>query len=206
MVVDDHDILRAGVTISLSSFPDMGVNGEASDGTEAIERCEQLSPDVILLDMKMPGLDGLSTIPILRKRFPAVQIIVLTSYQEKELVQGAISSGAISYLLKDVSARELAEAVRRAYTGKPTLAPEAAQALIYAMQYPGRDREKLTLREKEVLHLMVKGFSNAEIANQLMISYSTSKKHVSNILTKLQTATRTEAVAIALQQNLVESD
>lgn len=204
MLVDDHAVVRSGLATFLMTSDDMELVGEASSGEQAIQVCSRANPDVVLMDLVMPGMDGATATRLIRERCPDIQVIALTSFQEHELVQGALQAGAIGYLLKDVTADELANAIRAAYTGKPTLAPEAAQALIQATRMPA---EKigfdLTEREQEVLNLMVQGLNNKDIADRLVVSRSTAKFHVSSILSKLGAASRTEAVAIALQNGLV---
>ncbi len=193
----------AGLATFLMASDDMELVGEASSGEQAINMCRQAKPDVVLMDLVMPGMDGATATRKIREQCPDIQVIALTSFKEQELVQGALQAGAIGYLLKDISADELANAIRAAYAGKPTLAPEAAQALIRATRLPA---EKigfdLTDREREVLALMIEGLNNTEIADRLFVSRSTAKFHVSSILSKLRASSRTEAVAIALQNNL----
>ncbi|MBW7883632.1 MAG: response regulator transcription factor [Caldilineaceae bacterium] len=206
MVVDDHAVVRGGLSTFLLAYDDLELVGEASNGAEAITVCERCQPDVILMDLVMPEMDGATATRIIRERFPQVQVIALTSFKEDDLVQGVLSAGAIGYLLKNVSADELVSAIRAANAGRPTLAPEATRALIHSATHPkeqplGFD---LTERERDVLALMVTGMNNSEIAEQLVVSRSTVKYHVSNILSKLQATTRTEAVAYALQQSLVD--
>ena len=203
LLVDDHAVVRSGLGAFLLAFDDLELIGEAGGGEEAVRLCEQLEPDVVLMDLVMPGMDGAAATRAIRERCPQIQVIALTSFKEKELVQGALEAGAIGYLLKNVSAGELAGAIRAAHAGRPTLAPEAAQALIQATREPLPPGYDLTPREREVLALMVEGLSNPEIAKRLVVSPSTVKFHVSNVLSKLGVTSRTEAVALAVQHHLV---
>jgi two-component system, NarL family, response regulator LiaR len=203
MLVDEHPMVRRGLAAFLKAFDDLELAGEASGGQAAIQLCAQVLPDIVLMDLVMPGMDGATATRIIRQRFPQVQVLALTSFKEDSLVQNALQAGAIGYLLKDVSAEELAQAIRGAYVGHSTLSPGAAQALIHAVTHPHPPGHDLTERERTVLALMVEGISNNEIAARLTVSPSTVKSHVSNILAKLGVASRTEAVALAVRQRLV---
>jgi NarL family two-component system response regulator LiaR len=204
MIVDDHAVVRSGLSAFLMAFDDLEMVGEASSGKDAIRMCDQVRPDVVLMDLVMPEMDGATTTQHIRQHCPHIQVIALTSFREEELVQGALKAGAIGYLLKNVSAEELAAAIRAAFAGRPTLAPEAAQALIHAATQAPDIGSELTEREREVLALMVEGLNNNQIADRLVVSRSTVKFHVSSILSKLGVASRTEAVAQALQNRIIK--
>jgi NarL family two-component system response regulator LiaR len=203
MIVDDHDIVRGGIRFLLLAFEDIELVGEARGGEEALGACEQVQPDVVLMDMVMPGMDGVAATQALRERYPHVRVLVLTTFHEDDMVQRAMQAGAIGYVLKDIAPHELAEAIRAAYAGRPTLAVEAVQALVHAADPSPRPGDDLSAREREVLALMVEGLSNAQIAERLVISTATAKYHVRGILAKLGASTRSEAMAIAWQHNLV---
>lgn len=203
MLVDDHSMVRRGLAAFLKVKKDLNLVGEASNGREAIALCAQAQPDVILMDLMMPDMDGVQATRIICERWPNTQVIALTSFQERDLVQGVLQAGAISYLLKNVSADDLAEAIRAAHAGRSTLASEAMQVLVQAVTPQSEFDYGLTPREQEVLALLVQGRSNPEIADALSVSRATAKAHVSNILSKLGVANRAEAVAVALQQKLV---
>lgn len=204
LLVDDHNVVRSGLAAFLHAFDDLELVGEASSGKEAVRKVESLEPDVILMDLKMPEMDGAETTEKIKEKFPEIEVIALTSFKEKDLVKRAMEAGAIGYLLKNVSADELADAIQKAYHGEPTLAPEAAQALIESTRTPKTQIEELTPRETEVLQLLGEGLTNPKIGEKLVISNSTVKFHVSSILGKLNVSSRTEAVAYALKHNLIE--
>jgi two-component system, NarL family, response regulator LiaR len=206
MIVDDHEMVRSGLATFLMIYSDMELVGQASNGAEALKLCGELSPDVVLMDLVMPAMDGAAATKSIRETFPHVQVIALTSFREEKLVQDVLQAGAIGFVFKNISADELAHAIRAAKEGQPTMAPEALQMLIHVRSQgptPGHD---LTSREREVLELMVEGLNNPDIADRLTVSRSTIKVHVSNILSKLGASSRTEAVALALQHHLVDQN
>ncbi len=205
MLVDDHDMVRRGLATFLMAKPDLELVGEAADGTEALEVCAEVQPDVILMDLVMPGMDGAATTKAIRQQWPQVQVIALTSFQEKRLIKEALEAGAIGYLLKNVTVEELSAAIRSAHAGQSALAPEAIQALL---QDDVDTTETvpdyaLTNREMEVLVLLVEGLTNRQIAERLFVSRATSKAHVSHILEKLEVSNRAEAISLALRGKLV---
>ncbi|MBE0671029.1 MAG: response regulator transcription factor [Anaerolineales bacterium] len=203
MLVDDHTMVRRGLATFLKVFDDLELAGEAESGADAVKLCAEIQPDVILMDMVMPIMDGASATRIIRQKFPQVQVIALTSFKEGELIKKALEAGAIGYLLKDVSADDLVRAIRSAHVGRATLSPEAAQSLVETANLPPLPGVDLTERERDVLVLMVEGLSNTQIAGRLTVSPSTIKSHVSNILSKLGVASRTEAVTLALRNHIV---
>lgn len=203
LIADDHGMVRKGLIAYIRNKPDLDVVGEARDGKEAVALCEQLQPDVVLMDLIMPELGGVAAIRLIHKNWPLIRLVALTSFQEKELVQDALQAGAMSYLLKNISGDDLAEAIRAAHSGRATLAPEAVQSLIQTATPEDDLGKDLTRREREVLALMVKGLNNPEIADRMYVSRSTVKVHVSNVLSKLGVTNRAEAISFALQHRLV---
>jgi two-component system, NarL family, response regulator LiaR len=203
MIVDDHQMVRRGMATFLGAAEDLELVGEAATGAEAVRVCAEIRPDVVLMDLKLPELDGISATRAIREANPEVRVIAVTSSQEDALVSEALRAGAIGYLLKDVGVAGLGDAIRAAMAGRPTLAPEATQALVRQASAPSAPKEPLTDREREVLALMVKGFSNGDIATQLVLSRSTVNFHVSKILAKLEVTSRTAAVSVALRRGLV---
>jgi NarL family two-component system response regulator LiaR len=202
VIVDDHLMVRRGLATFLKVSKNLELVGEADSGESAIQLCAELKPDIVLMDMVMQSMDGAAATRLIRKQSPSTQIIVLTSFKDDILVKSALQAGAISYLLKGVSASELAQAIQAAHAGRPTISPEATEALIQAASQdvvPGHD---LTEREREVLLLMVEGLNNTQIAGRLVVSPSTIKSHVSSILAKMGVTSRTEAVALAVRHKL----
>ncbi|MCD4671363.1 MAG: response regulator transcription factor [Anaerolineaceae bacterium] len=206
LIIDDHAMVRRGLSTFLKARPELELIGEGSNGEEALQLCQTLQPDVVLMDLKMPGMDGVTATRIIGERFPKVKVIVLTSFQEEDLIRKALQAGATSYLLKNVSAVELTKVIQAAHAGFSTLTREAVEVLTQpagedSIEMPVAD---LTRREKEVLALMIEGLTNPNIASRLVVSRSTVKAHVSNILGKLNASNRSEAVSIALRTKLLE--
>jgi NarL family two-component system response regulator LiaR len=203
MLVDDHPMVRKGLTTFLKVFKDLQLAGEAENGAIAVQLCGEILPDVVLMDMVMPEMDGATATRAICQKYPQVRVIALTSFNEGDLVTSALEAGAIGYLLKDVSAVDLAKAIRDAHAGRATLSPETAQTLVETANQPPVPGLNLTEREREVLTLMVEGLINSKIAARLTVSPFTIKSHVSNILAKLGVTSRTEAVTLALRHKLV---
>jgi two-component system, NarL family, response regulator LiaR len=203
LIVDDQPVVRSGLGAFLAAFADLELVGEAGNGEQALRICAELRPDVVLMDLIMPVMDGVEAIAQLASLHPEIQVLALSSFSDDDLVRRAMQAGAVGYLLKNVSHIALAEAIRSAHAGRATLAPEAAQALIRATRQPWAPGHDLTPREREVLGLMVQGLSNMEIAVRLYIGEATVKTHVSHIIAKLDAASRTEAVALAIRHGLV---
>jgi len=202
LLVDDHNVVRQGLRMFLSLDPDLEVVGEASNGAEGIERVRTLKPEIVLMDLVMPVMDGITAIQHLRGEFPDVEVIALTSVLEDEKVIGAVRAGAIGYLLKDTQADELCRAIKAAAQGQVQLSPDAAARLVREIKAPDNP-EKLTERETDVLRLLALGRSNKEIANELVIGEKTVKTHVSNILMKLGLSSRTQAALHAVRIGLI---
>jgi NarL family two-component system response regulator LiaR len=202
VIVDDHAMLRKGLAVFLMSYPDLQLVGEVANGKEALALCADKRPDVILMDLMMPIMDGITATRLIRQDYPEIQVIALTSFGEERLIKDALEAGVISYLFKKISADDLARAIRAAHNGISTYAPEVTDILVRSILEPHPIFENLTPREREVLSLMVKGMGNNQIANVLVISRHTAKTHVSNILAKLDVATRYEAIVMVLEHNL----
>lgn len=204
IAVDDHQVVRGGIRYALLDEDGIEFVGEAHDGAAAVRLCEQVQPDVVLMDLMMPGMDGVETTRALRERCPDVQILVLTSFHDEDLVPRAMQAGAVGYLLKGVSNRELVEAIHAAHAGKSILAKEAMTALVQAAAPAPKLGDDLNEREREVLALLSQGLSNKEIAERLFLSVATIKYHVRLLLSKLGASSRAEAVALAWQHGLIE--
>jgi NarL family two-component system response regulator LiaR len=203
VVVDDHEMVRRGLASFITSIDDLELAGEATNGLEAIQICQQVNPDVVLMDLVMAVMDGVTAIRKLRQLQPRLPIIALTSAADAATVTAAMQAGATSYLLKNVDTDQLALAIHAAYRGERVLAPEATQALITAATRPTSAHYNLSEREREVLQHMIEGLTNSEIADRMYISRSTVKFHVSSLLAKLNATTRAEAIAIALKNGLI---
>ncbi len=203
LIVDDHTVVRGGLRLFLLAFPDLELIGEASSGEMALELCKLHEPDVVIMDILMPGMNGIDATHQIRTKFPATQVIALTSFPDDQLVRDAINAGAAGYLLKTTSAKELVEAIRAVEQGKSVFSPEAEKILAQRKQ-ESYYHEDLTKREWEIYRLVMVGKNNGEIAQELVISVSTVKYHVSNILSKLGVKNRAEAIAYAVQHRLVE--
>jgi NarL family two-component system response regulator LiaR len=203
MLVDDHTMVRHGLATFLKIFDDFELVGEADNGEAAVKLCGEINPDVILMDIVLPKMDGVETTQVIRGKYPQVQVIALTSFKDEELINKALKAGAIGYLIKNVSAEDLAQAIRSACKGRATLSPEVTQIMVESANQPPKPGFDLTQRECELLVLLVEGLNNTQIAGRLTISPSTVKTHVSNILSKLGVSSRTEAAALALRIGLV---
>ncbi len=204
LVVDDHKVVRKGLRTFIAVNDDLELVGEAGNGEEAIDQVDALRPDVVLMDLKMPVMDGPTAIEHIRARFPDVQIVALTSFDDENLAQRALEAGAIGYLFKDAEEVELISAIRLASEGRGVVAPEALQALVARSSDTEPYQVRLTDRELEILRLVTRGLTNPQIAERLIISVSTVNFHVHNILDKLGAKTRTEAVAIAAREGLID--
>jgi NarL family two-component system response regulator LiaR len=202
-IVDDHELVRSGLESILGLFDDIELVAEADSGPAAVRLCAETRPDVVLMDLVMPGMDGVAATEEILRRSPATRVLALTSFSDQGLIERALRAGAIGYLLKNVTGDELATAVRRAHAGASTLAPEAAEVMIHAVIAPHTPGADLTTREREVLGLLATGRTNTEIATQLVVSLSTVKTHVSSIIAKLGASSRTEAATIAVREHLI---
>lgn len=202
LIVDDHDMVRQGMTMFLDTYDDLDLIGQAADGAEAIRLSRELCPDVIVMDLVLPDMSGTEAIRAILREQPDVRVLALSTFQGQALIREALQAGVIGYLTKDLTNEELASAIRAAHEGRPTLTPVAYEALVESTAAPPQ-QYRLTDRETDVLTLMVAGQTNRQIAQSLSVSLSTVKFHVSSILAKLGVSSRTEAVALAMQHGLV---
>jgi NarL family two-component system response regulator LiaR len=203
MIVDDHPIVRDGLKNMLLAFDDLLLVGEAADGNQAVASCQQHQPDVILMDVIMPGMDGVAATRAIAEQCPQVKVIILTSFVEDSTVQRSLAAGAVGFMLKNAPINTLAEAIRLAHAGQPALAPEATAALIRGQAGPLTPGSDLSERERDVLALIVEGLSNEEIGERLVISPATARHHVSACLQKLGVANRAQAAVLATKYHLV---
>ena len=203
VTVDDHEILRGGIKFLLLVFDDIELVGEARNGDEAVRLCEQLQPDVVLMDLMMIGMNGAEATRAIRKKYPKIQVLILTSFFENDLVQQAMQAGAIGYLLKGISIDELADAIRAAAMGRSLLNPEIVQALLQLNKPSSQSMYELSKRQQEVLALLALGLSNEAIAQRMKLSPSTIRHHVTQVLNKLGVTNRTAAATRALQVGCV---
>lgn len=203
VIVDDHVLVRSGLEVVLGMFDDIELAGQAGDGEDALRLCVELRPDVVLMDLVMPGMSGVEATRRVLDKCPDTKVVALTSFTDEDLIGETLRAGAIGYLMKNVSADQLADAVRAAAAGRSTLAPEAADVLVRSVSSPRPQADALTAREQEVLKLMADGLTNADIAERLVIGVATVKTHVSSVMTKLGVSTRTEATALAIRRGFV---
>lgn len=202
MIVDDHPVVRSGLATMLYAFNDFDLIGEAGSGPETLARCQEHTPDVILMDIVMPGMDGLETARAVLAQHPDVKVIMLTSFPEADLVEKALDSGASGYLVKNAPIDTLADAIRAVHAGRSTFAPEVTQALIKIQTGGPKPGHDISQREREVLALVVEGLTNNEIADRLSISPATVRHHVSACISKLGAANRAQAAALAVEHGL----
>jgi DNA-binding NarL/FixJ family response regulator len=200
LIVDDHEVVREGLRLSLSRAPHIRIVGEASDGESAVALAERRRPDVVIMDIRMPGMDGLEATKLLSSKAPEIAVLIFTAYSERSLLGRGLESGAKGYILKEAPHGTLLRAIEKVAAGDGYIDPALMPAFL-----PGRDRdEMLTAREREILQLLADGMSNADVAAKLFISQETVKSHVRHILTKLEADTRTQAVAIALREAIID--
>jgi DNA-binding NarL/FixJ family response regulator len=207
LIVDDHAVVRRGARAFLEAQPDFAVVGDVGSGGEAVLLAADLAPDVVLMDLVMPGMDGVQATRLLKQKSPCSQVIVLTSYHEDEHIFPAIRAGALSYLLKDISLPDLADAVRKAARGEVVMHPHIAARVVHELDVGSHpdtaSYAQLSEREREVLRLIAQGLSNADIAARLVLSEKTVKSHVRNVLAKLHVADRTQAAVFAWRERLM---
>ena len=206
LIADDHLMVRDGLKVFLANYPDILVIGEAVNGKQAVELSSTLKPDIILMDLVMPVIDGTTATRMIHERDSQVRVLALTSFQERHLVEEAIQAGAVGFLYKDCTPEELVQAIRDLSSGRPALSRLATEALMQTVAHPAELGPDLSKREREVLALVAKGASNAEIAQQLSLSLSTINFHIGNILGKLGASNRTEAANLARKYQLIPSE
>jgi DNA-binding NarL/FixJ family response regulator len=199
LIVDDHEVVREGLRLSLSRAPHIRVIGEASDGAAAVALAERRRPDVVIMDVRMPGMDGLEATKILSETAPDVAVLIFTAYSERSLLSRGLESGAKGYILKEAPHQTLLRAIEKVVAGEGYVDPALMPSFLGS-----RGDEMLTTREREILQLLADGMSNADVASRLFISQETVKSHVRHILTKLEADTRTHAVAIALREAIID--
>jgi len=199
LIVDDHEVVREGLRLSLSRAPNIRVIGEAADGTSAIALAERRRPDIVIMDVRMPEMDGLEATKVLGERNPDIPVLIFTAYSERSLLSRGLDSGAKGYILKEAPHQTLVRAIEKVSSGDVYVDPALMPAFL-----PGKGDDMLTAREREILQLLADGMSNADVAAKLFISQETVKSHVRHILTKLEADTRTHAVAIALREAIID--
>jgi len=204
LIADDHPMVRHGITVLLEAYDDIKVIGVAENGKEAVEMCEIHQPDIVLMDLFMPEVNGIEATRTIQKNWPSIKVVTLTSFIEKKLIEDSLKAGAIGYILKNISGENLVSAIRDAEKGKSTLSSEASDFLISNLKTPAVEDFQLTIQEKKITGFLVEGLSNKMISKKMTLSLSTIKFHVSNILSKLGAASRAEAVSIALKNNLIQ--
>lgn len=204
VVADDHPLVRHGIKTVFEAYDDIEVVAEAENGKEVIEICEKYKPDIVIMDMVMPILDGAEATSQLINKFPDIKVIALTSFNDKDLIKKSLKAGAISFILKNITGAKLVKTIKDVYKGKYELSTYATKILLTELREKNDDNINLTKREKEILTLIVEGLSNKEIAKRMFLSNSTIQFHVSNVLSKLGVSKRTEAAYLALKQKLVE--
>jgi DNA-binding NarL/FixJ family response regulator len=200
LIVDDHEVVREGLRLSLSRAPHIRVVGEAADGQSAVDLAERRKPDVVIMDVRMPGMDGLEATKLLTTQVPGSKVLIFTAYSERSLLGRALDSGALGYILKEAPHETLVRAIEKVALGEGYVDPALMPSFLAAREQP----DMLTTREREILQLLADGMSNADVAQRLFISQETVKSHVRHILTKLEADTRTHAVAIALREAIID--
>jgi len=204
LVADDHAITRDGLKTLIGLYDDFELIDEAKNGKEAVDLCLELCPDVVLMDLEMPVMGGIEAIGEIKKHNPDTKVIALSSFADNKMVKDAIKAGAISYIIKNISPHELAGCIRDAHSGKSCFSPEATEVMVSEIRYPSGGISALTDKEKEILIMITRGYSNKIIAKELYVSENTIKFHISNILSKLGVSNRAQAAAMAVKENLLD--